>query len=197
MSQEKPKAESTKVKILNAALQSGREYGFAGTSIRGICKMAGISIGAFYHYYKSKDDLLNETFFHFDTTLNEESAQRYDALPPLEAVKAVLLDQTRFTANEGYMLMTEYYRALLQTTNRAAVSPDRLYYRAVHKYVAIAQQRGDLTTTLSADQITELLVRFVRGNLIDWCLHDGGYDIVAQTEKEVDLLLASSYFTKK
>lgn len=191
------KSDLTRKRILDAALASGREVGFEATSIRGICKRAGISIGAFYHYFKSKDDLLNEAFFHFDTTLTDEALAGYDALPPLAAVKAVLMEQTRFTAEQGYKLMTEYYRALLQTANRAAVSPDRTYYRAVRKYVQKAQRDKDLTETQTAADMTDLLVRFVRGNLIDWCLHDGGYDVAAQTDKELDLLLASSYFTKK
>lgn len=190
-------ADHTRRRILDAALESGREVGFAGTSIRGICKRAEISVGAFYHYFESKDDLLNEAFFHYDSTLTEEVLARYDALPALDAIKEVLLDQTRFTANEGFHLMTEYYRALLQTKNRAAVSPDRLYYRTVGKYVEKARRQELLTATQTADEMTELLVRFVRGNLIDWCLHDGGYDVVAQTAKELDLLLASRYFTKK
>lgn len=191
------KSEITRANILNAALELGREVGFSGTSIRGICKRADISIGAFYHYFKSKDDLLNEAFFHFDTTLTEEALARYDAMPPLLAVKSVLMDQTRFTTNEGHHLMTEYYRALLESTNRSAVSPDRLYYRTVKKYVERAQQDDVLTRTQSAEEMSDLMVRFVRGNLIDWCLHDGDYDVCAKTEKELDYLLGSSYFTKK
>jgi len=97
-----PKSESSKKAILDAALVLVRQKGFPKTSIRDICKAAGLSIGAFYHHFPSKDALMSEAFLYFDRTLMEEGANKYDALPPIEALKAVLLDQSAFTANEGY-----------------------------------------------------------------------------------------------
>lgn len=179
------KAENTKKLILDAALTLVRKKGFAATSIRDICKAAKVSIGAFYHYFPSRDALLNDAFFHFDVTLTEEMFAHYDSMPPLDALRQVLLDQTAFTANEGYAIITEYYRALLQGSHRDAVSPERLYYQAVRKYVQRAQAEGVFAQALSSTSITEFLIKFVRGCLVDWCLHNGNYDVCARTEREL------------
>ncbi|MAK63007.1 MAG: TetR family transcriptional regulator [Ponticaulis sp.] len=44
-------------KLLNAAIKLVRTHGYAGTSLDDLCEEAGVSKGAFFHHFKSKDDL--------------------------------------------------------------------------------------------------------------------------------------------
>ena len=44
--------------ILSAAMQEFLEKGFKSASLRNIVKTAGVTTGAFYGYYNSKEDLL-------------------------------------------------------------------------------------------------------------------------------------------
>lgn len=44
-------------RIFSAALQEFLEKGFQAASLRNIVKMAGVTTGAFYGYYKSKEEL--------------------------------------------------------------------------------------------------------------------------------------------
>lgn len=52
------KAERTRSRILEAALQLFRERGFDGTTMRGIAAEAGVSLGNAYYYFKSKEHLI-------------------------------------------------------------------------------------------------------------------------------------------
>jgi TetR/AcrR family transcriptional repressor of nem operon len=47
----------TKRKILDAGVQIMRSKGFSATSVDDVCLGAGVSKGAFFHYFKSKDEL--------------------------------------------------------------------------------------------------------------------------------------------
>lgn len=47
----------TAVKIQQAAIEEFQKYGFEGASLRQIVKKAGVTTGAFYGYYKSKEEL--------------------------------------------------------------------------------------------------------------------------------------------
>ena len=47
----------TKAKLLEAALTLVRQKGFAATSIDDLCKAAGVTKGAFFHYFPSKEAL--------------------------------------------------------------------------------------------------------------------------------------------
>lgn len=49
--------ESTHRQILLSAMKNFSEVGFRDASIRTICKDAGVTNGAFYAHFKSKDDL--------------------------------------------------------------------------------------------------------------------------------------------
>ena len=53
------KAENTRTNILNTAMKHFLEYGFTGASLRSIVKDAGLTTGAFYKYYPTKEMLFD------------------------------------------------------------------------------------------------------------------------------------------
>jgi AcrR family transcriptional regulator len=55
MAQLPTKKEQTRARILNAASQNFRSSGYAGTGVDGIAKAAGVTSGAFYAHFGSKD----------------------------------------------------------------------------------------------------------------------------------------------
>jgi AcrR family transcriptional regulator len=57
------KGELTRAKILNAALEMLHERGYENTTMRAIAKKAGVSLGNAYHYFGSKEDLI-QSFYH-------------------------------------------------------------------------------------------------------------------------------------
>jgi AcrR family transcriptional regulator len=52
------KAEATSVRILEVALELFRRQGFEKTTMREIATEAGVSLGAAYYYFESKEDLV-------------------------------------------------------------------------------------------------------------------------------------------
>lgn len=61
-----------KEKILVGALELFVERGFDGTSIASIVKYTGVSNGAMYHHFNSKEELINEVFFLVHKVMKEE-----------------------------------------------------------------------------------------------------------------------------
>lgn len=53
------KAEKTREKILDTAIKHFLRDGFSGASIRSIVKDAGLTTGAFYKYYPTKEMLFD------------------------------------------------------------------------------------------------------------------------------------------
>ncbi|HSG06596.1 MAG TPA: TetR/AcrR family transcriptional regulator [Nitrospiria bacterium] len=49
--------ESSKEKLIRAALQLMLSRGYAGTTVDEICEAAGVSKGSFYHSFKTKEDI--------------------------------------------------------------------------------------------------------------------------------------------
>jgi TetR/AcrR family transcriptional repressor of nem operon len=58
-SQPKPQEsrENARVKLLDAALAVIRAQGYSATTVDDICLAAGVSKGAFFHHFKTKEDL--------------------------------------------------------------------------------------------------------------------------------------------
>ena len=86
------KGEQTKALILNSALDMLHERGYEQTTMRGIAEKAGVSLGNAYHYFGSKDHLI-QAFYH---RTHEDHLR--SALPALEketSLKARLLSVVR------------------------------------------------------------------------------------------------------
>jgi AcrR family transcriptional regulator len=69
-----PKGEATRRRALDAALALFRRKGFDGTTMRDIAKEAGLSLGAAYHYFPSKDALVM-AYYEWTQAEHERRAQ--------------------------------------------------------------------------------------------------------------------------
>lgn len=85
--------EDTKIKIEKAALAEFMDKGFANASLRQIVKNAGLTTGAFYKYYSTKESLFaalvepyaNKIYSIYDVTL-----QNFQTLTSEEQQKAMI-----------------------------------------------------------------------------------------------------------
>ena len=105
-------AEATRRAILDAAGALSRQTPFSKVSIRDICQAAGVTTGAFYHHFSSKEDLLNQGFSSLDSFI-EKSLVPYQNAPPLERLEALLRLYAQFMEEQGWETISLYYRRRL------------------------------------------------------------------------------------
>ena len=58
----KEQAMRTRMSLLNAALLLFQERGVTNVKVTDICEEAGVSVGAFYHHFPSKEDLIERSY---------------------------------------------------------------------------------------------------------------------------------------
>lgn len=87
-----PKGEQTKALILTTALEMLHERGYEQTTMRGIAEKAGVSLGNAYHYFGSKDHLI-QAFYH--RTHEDHLRASRPALEKEASLKARLLSVMR------------------------------------------------------------------------------------------------------
>ncbi len=181
-------AHSTKLKIFESARNLALDKGFDELTIRDICRDAQISIGAFYHHFSSKEEMINESFLMYDYDLDTRLSL-YDLSAPLTSLKNLLLDQVSFVSSFPHKLVAEYYRSILSSISKGAVNEDRTYYKAVDHFVELAMESKEFSSEYSKDYLTGYFIKFIRGNLIHWCLNPDKMDVLNQTSLELDKLI--------
>ncbi len=93
--------DDTKMRIIFATMKAVRQYGLEGVRIQNVSELAGISPGALYPHFDSKEQLLAECFNYVD----RQAAAIFDHLKfdpltmltdPMEAVRGLWLPYFRF-----------------------------------------------------------------------------------------------------
>ena len=81
-----------RTKLLDAAIEVVRKQGYAATSVDELCKKAGVTKGAFFHHFESKDALAVAAANHWSDTTGALFAQASYHAPedPLDRVLAYI-----------------------------------------------------------------------------------------------------------
>ena len=76
-------SEESRALMMNAAVRIIAQHGFEGFTTKKWAKEAGVAEGSLYYHFKSKNDLLNETFAWLDKMLDPYASNALSALEDL------------------------------------------------------------------------------------------------------------------
>lgn len=186
-------ARQTEQAILQAAMDLSRQKAFDKVSVRDICQKAGITTGAFYHHFKSKDEMLLRGFAPLDRYM-EEALAGHESDPPLERLWLLLTTYANFMESLGWELVTRYYQQRLGTPPSHSIDPHRFTYRSMVECLRQCEDQGRLPAGYSPEWMADFLFRHFRGVVIDWIVHQGSYPLLSKLEQ--DYILFSHIFQK-
>ena len=170
-------AEQTRHTILETAKRLIGEKGFDGVTITQIAREAGVSKGLFYHYFRSKDDIIIEGYSECDEYFEREIRDRLQGETAWERILEFLDHQMAYAESVGIDLITQTYKSQIQYGTDFFTSRERSLPKILRSVVGRGQASGDLTAEPDADYITGYLLRFSRGLIYDWCLHRGEFNL--------------------
>ena len=182
---------NTKGKIIAAAWELFYEQGYEDTTVEEIIERSGTSKGSFYHYFDGKDALLSSLSY----LLDEEYARLQQELDPgMDAWDKLLhLNRALFAMIDSRISMELLARLLssqlITKGNKHLLDHDRLYFKYLRQIVREGQDRGQLTTALTANEIVKLYALTERSLMYDWCLCGGEYSLTAYAEKMMPMFL--------
>ena len=132
--------------ILDAAIRVFARQGFHSTRVSDIADEASVAYGLVYHYFKSKDEVLNELFVERWSLLRAaiEEADREDASPrqKLEAVAGFIVGSYRHDPELMKVIIVEVTRAA-NSFGRTHLPEIRRAYDSIAKIVAEGQESGE------------------------------------------------------
>jgi len=188
----KKNERNTRGKIINAAWDLFYEYGYEDTTVEEIIEKSGTSKGSFYHYFEGKDALLGSLSYIFD----EEYAKLQESFPSdmSSYEKLLYLNRELFSIIEDRIdidLLTRLYSTQLITKGeKHLLDNKRLYYKLLKKIVTEGQKRGELTDSMTANEIVKLYAMSERALIYDWCLCNGEYSLCSYAKKMMPMFLS-------
>ena len=131
--------------ILDAAIRVFARQGFHATRVSDIADEAGVAYGLVYHYFSSKDEVLNELFSQRWSLLLAaiEETDTGDATPrdKLAAVAAFIVESYRHDPELMKVIIVEVTRAA-NSFGRTHLPEIRKAYESIAKIVADGQEAG-------------------------------------------------------
>lgn len=169
------RSEETRMRLLQAALQLFAQTGYDATGVSDICEHAGVSKGAFYHHFPSKQaiflQLLEDWLSGLDHQLDDFRVGVHSIPDTLMAMAS--LTEIIFQAASGTLPMfLEFWRQASRdpTVWQTSIAP----YRRYQKYFAGLIQEGidqgslaDIDTDSAARTIVALAVGLLLQGLLD------------------------------
>lgn len=179
--------------VMSAAVELFAVQGYATTSVQQIVEAAGVTKGAMYHYFESKDDLLFGIYDSLLTLqkarLDEIIARGGDVEDVLRAVCIDVLETSIDNIREGAVFFRSMH--LLTAPRRQEVVRRR---RAYHDEFAALIERGQAEGLYRADIPVAMLVAHFFSDvhyLSHWYSPEGSESKALVAAQLTDLFLTS------
>jgi TetR/AcrR family fatty acid metabolism transcriptional regulator len=170
--------------ILDAAIHVFARQGFHACRVSDIADEAGVAYGLVYHYFKSKDEVLNELFTErwslLLAAIEEVDALKISAHAKLDAVARFIIDSYRYDPELMKVIIVEVTRAA-NSFGRTHLSEIRRAYEMIAKIVADAQKKGTFRRDVDPEFASMWFYGAIEQLLSGWVFElipggDGDYD---------------------
>lgn len=205
----KEQALKTRRKIFDSGIELFGAYDIDDVRIKDICSLAGVSVGIFYHYFSSKEDLMMDAYRFFDEEIVSRARKKqyssflealyfiiayqcgnYEGLFDKETDAQVIDIMSHYTSGE-LLLWRHALRIQLKLKENGLVEPDRAMNLYIHELVSKALFAGELVSDLPASEISETILRMSRGVMFDWAMRGGTYKAYEYALRDVKCYLSA------
>jgi TetR/AcrR family transcriptional regulator, fatty acid metabolism regulator protein len=170
--------------ILDAAIRVFARQGFHNCRVSDIAAEAGVAYGLVYHYFDSKEEMLNELFSERWSLLiaASEQAQRGGGTPreKLAAIAGFIIDSYRRDPELMKVIIVEVTRAA-NSFGRTHLPEIRQAYDEIEKIVADGQAEGTFREDVDAAFASMLFYGAIEQLLSGWI-----FEIVPNEEGDFD-----------
>lgn len=186
------RATKTRKLIYDVAVKLMDEQGFALTTIEEISKKAGVSVGTFYHYFKSKEDIFYDLFKkadeYFESIVAPDLGKLADSGTSVsEQIVRFFCHYATYNNDRGLENINQLYN----TKNELFSRKGRYMQELLKELIARGQAAGELSLEPRAEEATDLLFIASRGMVFDWCIHNGEYDLNSRMEAFIRRLVST------
>jgi AcrR family transcriptional regulator len=170
---EQERSRRTKAALVAAAERLWGEQGVDAVTVAQLCGQAGVSKGLFYFYFASKEDLLVELLLADADQVAVSVGQAVEAGDPIDQVlqKGLAVMARRAQRHPRHLLaraIAEWFAALERHAGiRIGHTPLQTTFTLAFAH---GQQRGEVESALSPDELGGLLEWALLGAELEWAM---------------------------
>lgn len=180
--------------ILDAAVAVFARQGFHGCRVSDIADEAHVAYGLVYHYFSSKDEILDTLFLErwelLLVAIRETDATDLPARDKLAAIASFIADSYRHDPDVMKVIIVEVTRAA-NSFGRTHLAKIDEAYALIAAIVADAQQRGEFTTAVTPQFAALAFYGAIEQMLTGWIfglLPQGREDVEAAKRFVVEMI---------
>lgn len=171
-------AEETKRQILLCYLEMIREKPIDDIKISELCKKANISVGTYYYYYKNKENIIRDIYYHIDNRF-DKIYQSLSAKSYTERIQEYLTHTGDEALNYfGLQATTTIYQLQMNVEGDFFMDTTRPFSLNLIKLLTSAIEAGELPAGINIQSTVLELLSIFRGIVYSWCLLKGEFNIV-------------------
>ncbi len=192
----KVQGAETKKKLYEIAVELFSQHDYAGVSIEDITDAAGITKGAFYVHFESKDALIATIIAEQVASFDTDYKNFLETLPSNMPASQVLLALTEKIADVlihtiGRDNMKKVYQLLLEGSvdNESVKGYNRELYALYFSIITKGIEWGEFKTTFPPEALSRHFVMAIRGVCYEWCIRYPDFDLKEQAVEHCRLLI--------
>lgn len=191
----KEKAIETRKKIYETANDLFRKYGYENISVDSIVEAAGVSKGAFYVHFTSKDALVAAVIHDYVNEVDLNYKSFFESLDAKATASEILISLIGKIADILNTIGCDQLKSLYKAQITKAVDTNSVlsYTREIYKMFSYilnkGVQQGEFRSELPVDTLAKHCLIAYRGLTYEWCIRYPDFDLKEQALKHFEILL--------
>lgn len=192
VSRQEARSALSRRKLLEATIHIIRTKGVAKLNVRAICKEAGLTTGAFYHLFNSKEDVINYYLSYAFNRYKQEAKANISGLSATEKIRNIYRYFVRMCKEAGYEFMRVYYTPANTMLNfRERPNNERVVLEECVDYLLEGQRDGTIRPDIDLDAVRLEIAMIATGVMFYWCVFEGKLDAEEILDQNLKTYLAT------
>jgi AcrR family transcriptional regulator len=193
MNKQQQRSEETRTRLLKAAEISFAQQGFDATSVAKICQTAGMTKGAFYHHFSSKEQVFLELLRRWLEGLESQmiSLREETVSVPEELLSmSGLIPEVLKAAEDQLPIYLEFWTRAMRDPNvmQELITPIH-HYRSLFSEMASKGISEGTLKEVDPETTAKLILALALGLLIQGLIDPRGEDWQRVTQDSMQILL--------
>ena len=177
--------QSIKQQIIDKAYELIKKQGYDNVSVKNICQECGITKPTFYHYLKSKDELISCFYNRLTDELATNMLDMIVAENYWEQIWVGFRSILDWSQEFGEDLYSQLFISNLRE-NKGTFNISKPLMRVMVALVKRAQKAGQIRNQSKAEELYENSIYLSFGYGVNWCMENGSFDLLAEFRRALE-----------